>query len=122
MLASQARLSPVTVHLEISEHACLRWLERRHGLDLDKIRSEIHAAALPAASLGATRVSVHGVTIVITDTVRGKIVATILPMGGREGEAIANGYQKGKTNITRRELGKIKRRDRQRNNRTPAGG
>lgn len=109
------------MHLEISEHALIRWIERVYKIDLDKIRSEIHAAALPAASLGATRITTQGVTIVIGDRYGGgKVVVSVLPLGGLEGQAIANGFQRGKANITRRELGKIKRRDRQRNNRTPA--
>lgn len=109
------------MNLEISDHAALRWLERRHGVDIDKIRAEIHAAAFPAASLGATKISTQGVTIIIaTRADGGKIVVSVLPLGGHEGMAIANGYQRGKVNISKSELGRIRRRDRQRSNRTPA--
>jgi hypothetical protein len=111
-------VAEVTLHLEVSEHACLRWLERRHGIDLEAIRAEIHAAAYPAASLGATRISTGGVTLVIAiGHAGGKVVATVLPCASpgtaREFQAIANGYQISNKNISKHELGKVRRRHRQ---------
>lgn len=38
----------------VSDHAVLRWLQRRHGLDIEAIRAAIAARVAPLASAAAS--------------------------------------------------------------------
>lgn len=82
--------------LHVTDHAVLRWIERVYGIDLDKIRDEITAAVLPAATLGATQLSCNGVTIALRHNAPGEAsITTVLPAhspgSGRTGATLAGG-------------------------------
>lgn len=106
-------------YLDVSEHAVIRWLERVYKIDIEAIREEIRAAATPAASLGASKVSTQGVTICIgvSRETGEKLVTTILPCGSpgvvQDSQARGKGYQgaNGKHSPnSRAETGKWERR------------
>lgn len=48
-------------HVEVSDHAVLRWLERVEGVDVKALRRRISRAARNAAEHGAGGVRVEGV-------------------------------------------------------------
>ena len=37
----------------VSDHAVLRYIQRHYGVDVEKVRRQIEAKALPAAQMGA---------------------------------------------------------------------
>ncbi|TCT35395.1 hypothetical protein [Martelella mediterranea] len=54
----------------VSDHALLRYLERRHGLDVEGLRAEICAACRDGVRYGAKAVLADGVKFIIAgDTV-----------------------------------------------------
>lgn len=65
--------------LAVSDHAVLRYLERRQGVDVEAIRAAIAAKADFEAGRGARVVTVDGVILCIgRDRVGGPIVTTAL--------------------------------------------
>lgn len=56
------------VHVEVSDHAALRWLEREHGLDVAAVKAAIAGMALNGAELGAVGVCIGRVRLVVKDT------------------------------------------------------
>lgn len=44
----------MAVKVHVTDHAILRYAERRYKLPIDKLRAEIEAKALPAAAVGAS--------------------------------------------------------------------
>lgn len=64
---------------DISDHACLRYLERVHGLDIAKVKAEMQTPALRQAdAFGAPfLIGSHGERLVIRDGT----VVTVLPKG-----------------------------------------
>lgn len=44
----------MAVKAHVTDHAILRYAERRYNLPMDRLRQEIEAKALPAATVGAT--------------------------------------------------------------------
>ncbi|QXN68025.1 hypothetical protein [Microcystis phage Mwe-Yong1] len=71
------------IHLIVSDHAVLRYLERGYGIDIEAIRRHLAGLATSAAELGATAVQVErlkvflrtrdendGSTVVIVSTVQ----------------------------------------------------
>lgn len=63
----------------ISDHALLRYIERVHGVDIDRLRKIVSDLISDAATAGATSYSVDGFTYSISQ--RGSIAAlkTVLP-------------------------------------------
>ena len=54
----------VTVY--VSDHAMLRYIERRYGVDVEKIRREITSKALPAAKMGAAVFGIDDLKFVLS--------------------------------------------------------
>lgn len=74
----------MTIKVHVSDHALLRFIERYYQVDIEKIRSNIEAAAYPAAKLGAASFAVENITLCMRrDTVRENLVtvATVLERG-----------------------------------------
>lgn len=77
-----------TVELHVSDHAVLRYLQRRHGLDIEVVRRHLASLAVNAAQLGAVAVQVEGVRIFLRDTDIGNgrvrvTAATVVPRPGK---------------------------------------
>lgn len=69
------RLPPAPV---VSDHAVLRYLERVGGIDVEALRQAIGARTAVAAALGASGVSVDGLTYVIQHTLGRPTVVTVI--------------------------------------------
>lgn len=71
------------VHLEVSDHAALRWLEREHGLDIAAVKAAVAGLALSGAELGAVGICVGKVRLVLRNTTGGQegdvTVVTAMP-------------------------------------------
>lgn len=52
-----------TVDIHITDHAVLRYLQRRHGVDTEAVRRHLAGLVVNAAELGAVAVQVEGVRI-----------------------------------------------------------
>lgn len=61
--------------LTVSDHAALRYLERAQGVDVDAIKQRIAGIVASAHAMGASRVSVDGMTFCL----RGDVVVTVMP-------------------------------------------
>ena len=44
----------------VTDHAVLRWLERVHGVDVDRLRGRIASLTREAIDLGATSIQIDG--------------------------------------------------------------
>lgn len=55
------------VTLTVTDHAVLRYLERRHGMDVDAIRQHLAGLAINAARLGAVAVQSERVRLFLRD-------------------------------------------------------
>lgn len=71
----------------ISDHACLRYLERVYGVDIDKVRAEMNTPALTRAVEFGARVLIgkHGERLVIRDG----IVVTVIAKARYAGKTIS---------------------------------
>lgn len=49
----------------VTDHAVLRFLERRHGLDVEAVRNEIQNICTTGVRFGAAKVIAHGMKFVI---------------------------------------------------------
>ena len=58
----------------VTDHALLRYLERRYGVDVAALREQIRLRVRPAAKMGARGVSIDGVYFVIRN---GRVVTTL---------------------------------------------
>lgn len=58
----------------VSDHALVRWLQRRYGLDVEAERKKIDAMAAPAIAAGALTLKVEGVSFVLRG---GRVVTTL---------------------------------------------
>lgn len=58
----------------VSDHAVLRWIERRYGFDIEAERQKIDALTAPAIAAGATVLKVDGVQFVLKG---GRVVTTL---------------------------------------------
>lgn len=63
----------------VSDHAVLRFLQRKYGFDVEAVRQKIDAMAGPAIKAGALTLKVDGVSFVL----RGGRVVTTLEHGMR---------------------------------------
>ena len=65
----------------ISDHAVIRFLERRHGFTFDHVREELLTpTVIQAMEMGAEGVRIEGGTLKITD----KTVTTFIASGGQQ--------------------------------------
>ena len=55
------------VDLYVSDRAVLRYLERRHGMDIEAIRGHLASKAINAARLGAISLQVENVRLILRD-------------------------------------------------------
>lgn len=71
------------VKLHVSDHAVLRYLERRHGLDIEAVRSHLAGLAINAAELGAVAVQAEAVRLFLrdTDVGRDRVMVTVATVG-----------------------------------------
>ncbi len=75
--------------LDISDHAVLRWLERKHGLDIEQVKRHMVGRVRDAAELGALSAVIEGVRFVIREPRNAAesgshvVVTTVLPPGAR---------------------------------------
>lgn len=53
--------------IHVTDHAVLRFLERRHGLDVELVREHLAGKAVNAVRLGAVAVTVDNIKLVIRD-------------------------------------------------------
>lgn len=67
------------VKLQVSDHAVLRYLERRHGLDIEAVRRHLAGLAVNAAELGAVAVRADSVRLFLRedDIGRGRVLVTV---------------------------------------------
>lgn len=72
---------------EISDHACLRYLERVYGVDIDRIRAEMQTPALAKADAFGAPVLIgrNGERLVI----RNGVVVTVIAKARNVGRTIA---------------------------------
>lgn len=85
-----------SVELHVSDHAVLRYLERRHGIDTEAVRRHLHGLALNAAELGAVAVRAEGVRIFLreTDIGAGRVhvtASTVAPRPGKTATDVSHG-------------------------------
>jgi hypothetical protein len=52
----------------VSDHAVLRYLERRHGLDVEAVREHLAGLTVNAVRLGAAAVTIENVKLVLAET------------------------------------------------------
>lgn len=65
----------------ITDHAVLRYLERRHGLDVEAVRAHLAGMTVTAVRLGAIAVTVDNVKLVLVEAHDGSgdaVVSTVL--------------------------------------------
>ena len=70
-MARTIRIAPPP---QVSDHALLRWLQRRYGLDVEAERRKIDRLTDAAVRIGATTVKVEGVQFVIKG---GRVITTL---------------------------------------------
>lgn len=56
-----------TIELHVSDHAVLRYLQRRHGIDTEAVRRHLAGLTLNGAQLGAMAVRAEDVRIFLRD-------------------------------------------------------
>ena len=71
------------VYLTVTDHAVLRYLERRHGVDIEAIRQHLAGIALNAAQLGAVAVRAENVRLFLRDNeiVAGRTRVSVVTVG-----------------------------------------
>lgn len=62
----------------VSDHAIVRWLERKYGIDVGEIRREIAGIVGHAARAGATSYSASGLTFAMSHNPDAIVVTTII--------------------------------------------
>lgn len=69
--------------VEITDHAVLRFLERVHGVDIDKVRADMQSPALAIANTFGCPVLIgrHGERLVIRDGVVVTVIAKARHVG-----------------------------------------
>lgn len=67
----------------VSDHAVLRWLQRRYGIDVEGERIKIETLTKVSRALGAKAHSIDGVTFVLRE---GYVVTTLEPGMSRKRE------------------------------------
>lgn len=69
----------------ITEHALLRWIERRHGIDIEAMRLELQELVEPYVAVRAAHAPLGGLYAVIRDT-RVTTVTPTKPRGSALGK------------------------------------
>jgi hypothetical protein len=62
------------VRVHVTDHALMRYAERRYGIPMDKLRAEIEAKALPAAKVGAAFFQIENIKFALTSADHEKVV------------------------------------------------
>lgn len=62
----------------VTDHAVLRYIERRHGLDVEALRAEIAASCATGAAYGAHYVLADGVRYVLRSDGPAAVCVTVL--------------------------------------------
>lgn len=57
-------MAKITVH--VSDHALLRYIERRYNVPLDLLRKKILDKAIPAANAGASVIGFDGIKLLLS--------------------------------------------------------
>lgn len=78
-------------HVNVSDHAVVRWLERCQGIDLTFARKEIAEIVQAAVNLGAANYSLAGVTYILDGPTVTTIVAVKSGAAFRKNAAKLNG-------------------------------
>lgn len=65
----------------VTDHAVIRWMERKMGLDIESIRDEIESHAMPAIKAGALSVVVGKVRLIFEDGHVLSVIDSRLPNG-----------------------------------------
>lgn len=67
------------IKLQVSDHAVLRYLERRHGVDIEAVRRHLAGRAMNAAELGAVALHTENVMLFLRDTDigHGRVLVTV---------------------------------------------
>jgi hypothetical protein len=52
----------------VTDHAVLRYLERRHGLDVEALRRHLAGLTVNAVRLGAVAVTIENIKLVLAET------------------------------------------------------
>ena len=78
------------ITLKVTDHAVLRYLQRRHDVDVEAVRRHLAGLSVGAAQLGAVAVRVEDVRIFLQEepTARGRprvIVSTVKGLRQRRG-------------------------------------
>lgn len=68
-------VADMRLKLVVSDHAVLRLIQRRLGIDTEAVRSEIAKTLEPVHGMGASAAQIDGLTF----TIRGNTVTTALP-------------------------------------------
>lgn len=71
------------IKLHVSDHAVLRYLERRHGVDVEAVRRHLAGLAVNAAELGAVAVRVEAVRLFLREEGigPGRVLVTVATVG-----------------------------------------
>lgn len=87
---------PRTVRLHVTDHAVLRYLELKFGVDVGAVRQHLSGLAMTAAQLGAVTVKTERVKLHLLDVAEGEAHTVVdvvnveqvhRPRGHREPEA-----------------------------------
>lgn len=74
------------IRLQVSDHAVLRYLQRRHGVDIEAVRHHLAGLAVNAAELGAVAVRVEAVRLFLREANigEGQVLVTVATVGTPE--------------------------------------
>lgn len=86
----------------VSDHAVLRYIERKHGVDVDGLRAIISEIVQSAVRAGASKVSHDGMTFVL----RNGVVCTVIPGESASASVRKSEIHKGRSPRTRGRVGK----------------
>ncbi len=73
-MGSPANPRRPSAEIEVSDHALVRWLERRHGIDMEGFRQQLAAEVRHVAGSGAYSLKTDACTFVF----RGDTLVTVL--------------------------------------------
>lgn len=84
-------VSAVTMRIEVTDHALLRYIERAHGISLDPLRKEIERIVREPALAGASTVTVNGFTYCLVQHGSNRVtVTTVITNEMRQKQVVKN--------------------------------